>query len=231
MALPKLEHPTYTVKLPSNGKEVVFRPFLVKEYKILLTLAEAEKEEVVRIVKDLINACTFGKVDVNELPHFDIEYLFLQLRAKSISEVVNVVVTCDCEEKLDASFNIEDLQVENNKKLENRIQLDEEIGVELKFLDFDTIVKLAESDDVDDLMDLVTNSIKGVFTKDTYYEASQQSKEEIVEFLTSLNKDQFKKIEDYIKESPRVVQKFSVKCDKCENVNKISLIGIENFFV
>ncbi len=107
MALPRLDTPTYELTLPSTGSKVKFRPFLVKEHKILLTMSEADNSEVARIIRELVDVCTFNKLKIKELPHFDIEYIFMFLRAKSISETVDVVVNCECGEKIDASFNID----------------------------------------------------------------------------------------------------------------------------
>ena len=109
MALPKLDTPTYELILPSTGTKVKFRPFLVKEHKILLTMSEADNSEVARIIRELVDVCTFNSLKISELPHFDIEYIFMHLRAKSISETVEVVVNCECGEKIDTSFNIEPL--------------------------------------------------------------------------------------------------------------------------
>lgn len=231
MALPKLEQPSYKLKLPSNGKEVIFRPFLVKEYKILLTLSEADDDEVSRIVKELVDVCTFNKLNVNNLPHYDIEYLFLNLRAKSISENVEVVVNCDCGEKIDHTFNIENLKVTDNKNKTNKIKLNEQIGVELKPLGFNQVVKLTKNDDVDNLLSVFSNSIKAIYTDNEVFEASEQSEEEIKEFVSSLNTEQFRMIEKYIANLPKVVQRFSVKCPACGNMNNVMLQGLENFFV
>lgn len=231
MALPKLEQPTYKLKLPSNGEQVIFRPFLVKEYKILLTLSEADDDEVSRIVKELVDVCTFNKLTINNLPHYDIEYLFLNLRAKSISENVEVVVNCDCGEKIDHTFNIEDLKVTDDKNKTNKVQLNEEIGVELKPLGFNEIVKLTKNDNVDNLLSVLSKTIKSIFTKDQVYDTVDQSDEEIKEFVSSLNSQQFKKIEEYISKLPKVVQRFSVKCPACGNINNVVLQGLENFFV
>lgn len=106
MALPKLETPTYELILPSTGKKIRYRPFLVKEYKVLLTALEADTAEIVRIVGELVDVCTFNKLKMDELAHFDIEYLFLQIRGKSVSEIANLVIDCDCGEKLPYDLDI-----------------------------------------------------------------------------------------------------------------------------
>ena len=127
MALPKLETPTYELILPSTGDKLKFRPFLVKEHKILLTMSEADDNEVARIIRELVDVCTFKTLKIKDLPHFDIEYIFMHLRAKSISETVEVVVNCECGEKIDTSFNIEDLKVVKPEGHSNKIMINNEI--------------------------------------------------------------------------------------------------------
>lgn len=231
MALPKLEQPTYKLKLPSNNQEVIFRPFLVREYKILLTLSEANDDEVSRIVKELVDVCTFNKLAINNLPHYDIEYLFLNLRAKSISEQVDVVVNCDCGEKIDYTFNIEDLKVTDDKNKTNKIKLDNLISVELKPLGFNDIMKLTKNDNVENMLSVFSKTIKTIFSKEETFDAVDQTDEEMLEFVSSFNSEQFKQIEKYITNLPKVIQRFSVKCPSCGNINNVVLQGLENFFV
>jgi hypothetical protein len=232
MALPKLETPTYELVQPSTGKKIKFRPFLVKEHKILLTMSEAEDEEVIRIVKELVDVCTFKQLNVNNLPHFDIEYIFMMLRAKSIGESVDVVITCNnCSEKYDSSFNIEDLKVENIGKKSNKILLTNNVGVDLSYPKFDEIVKLHNSADVNIIFDLVKKSITGVFNGDQYFEAKEQDPKDIEEFLFSLTKEQFEKIEEFFVTSPKVVQVVETDCPKCSHHNTSRIEGLQNFFV
>ena len=122
MALPTLEVPTYELTLPSTGEKITYRPFLVKEHKILMTLSEASDDETSRIVSNLVDVCTFNKLNAKELPHFDIEYIFMFLRARSISEVVDIVVTCvNCENKYDSSFNIENIDFKNKIRILSKV--------------------------------------------------------------------------------------------------------------
>lgn len=232
MALPKLEIPTYELVQPSTNKKVRFRPFLVKEHKVLLTMAEANDSEVSRIVKELVDTCTFGTLKVNDLPHFDIEYIFMMLRAKSISEKVDVIVTCiNCEEKYDASFNIDNVKVVNSKSISDKIMLTESIGVQLKHPTFDSVVALNETNDVRMVFDLVKNCIKGVFENEQYYDVKEQTDEEINEFLESLTKEQFAKIEEFFVNSPKIVQELDTECPHCTTKNFSRIEGLQNFFI
>lgn len=232
MALPKLETPTYELTLPSTGKQVTFRPFLVKEHKILLTITEASNDEIVRVIKQLIDVCTFNKLDVENLPHFDIEYIFMQLRAKSISEVVDVVITCgNCEEKYETTFTIEDLKVENQKNKNNIVKITDKIAIQLQYPKFDSIIQLIDSQDAEKIIEVVKNCVVGVYDEEQFYEAKDQTPEEIEEFLYSLTKDQFALIEEFFVKSPKIVQEFESTCTNCSHVNKSRIEGIQNFFV
>ena len=232
MPLPILEVPTYELILPSTGKKVKFRPFLVKEHKVLLTMAEASQDEVARIVNDVIDVCTFNTLNVKELPHFDIEYIFMQLRAKSISEKVEVVITCaNCKESYDSSFNIDNLLVEKNADHTNKIMITDSIGIVLKYPKFDSVVGVFESNKTEEVFDMVKNSIIGVFQNDEYWDVKEQTEEDLETFINSLTKEQFEKIEQFFITSPKVVQIIESDCPHCEHHNTSRLEGLQNFFV
>lgn len=232
MALPKLDVPTYELILPSTGKKVRFRPFLVKEHKVLLTMSEAEDEEIARIVKELVSACTFNQLNIDLLPHFDVEYIFMMLRAKSISEKVDVVITCaNCGEKYDDSFNIENLKVINQKTTNDKIMLTETIGIQLTYPNFSNVIKIFESDNVKAIFDMVKGCVRGVFEGENFYDIKEQTDEEITEFLESLTKEQFEKIEEFFVNSPKVVQEIDTTCPHCQHNNKSKIEGLQNFFI
>ena len=231
MALPKLETPTFELTLPSTGSKITFRPFLVKEHKILLTMSEADNEEVARIIRELVDVCTFKKLNIKELPHFDIEYVFLYLRAKSISETVEVVVNCECGEKINTSFNIEDVKVVKPENHNNKIMINNEIGIELRYPNIDDVVDIFATKDNQKVIDLVIKSIKGIYNQEDYWEAKDQSKEELEEFVYSLTKEQFSKLEQFFVTSPKIVQTIECDCPKCGKHNVSKLEGLQNFFV
>jgi len=232
MALPTLEVPTYELTLPSTGEKITYRPFLVKEHKILMTLSEASDDETSRIVSNLVDVCTFNKLNAKELPHFDIEYIFMFLRARSISEVVDIVVTCvNCENKYDSSFNIENISVEKAENHSNKIMLTESVGMELKYPKFDQVVKIYDSENTDDVFNLVKKSIVGIFDGDNYWDAKDQTQEEIDTFLESLTKEQFEKLETFFTTSPKIVQVIESDCPQCSHHNTSRIQGLQNFFV
>lgn len=232
MALPKLDIPTYELIQPSTSKKIKFRPFLVKEHKVLLTMAEASEDEVARIVKELVDVCTFNQLKINDLPHFDIEYIFMLLRAKSISEKVDVVITCaNCEETYDAFFNIDEIEVERHSDFSNKIMISETIGIQMKYPTFESVVKIFESNDMAVIFEMVKNCIEGVFDNESFYDFREQTDEEIKEFLESLTKEQFTKIEQFFIKSPKIVQKIESDCTHCNYHNFSKIQGLQNFFV
>jgi hypothetical protein len=134
MALPILETPTYELTLPSSGKKIVYRPFLVKEFKVLLTTLESDESEVTRVLTDLVDNCTFKKLDVTELAHFDIEYIFINLRAKSIGEMTDLVYSCECEHQNNISVNLLNVKiVKPEENFSNKIMIDDNVGVIMRY--------------------------------------------------------------------------------------------------
>lgn len=231
MALPKLETPTFELTLPSSKQKLRYRPFLVKEHKVLLTMAEADDSEVARIIKELIDVCTFNTLNVNTLPHFDIEYIFMNLRAKSIGENVEVIITFDCGAKTEASFNIDNLKVEVKEDHSNKIMITDDIGIVLKYPNIEDVLKVYTNDENKSVFDIVISSIEGVYSKDEYWDAKNQTKEELEEFIFSLTKDQFSKLEVFFTTSPKIVQTIESDCVDCGKHNISRLEGLQNFFV
>lgn len=232
MSLPKLETPTYELKLPSTGESVLYRPFLVREHKILLTVQDTEDaRELSRIIKELVDVCTFKKLNIENLAHFDVEYVFMKIRSKSIGEKVDVVVTCGCGNKYDASFNIEDLKVEKPENHKNKIMVTESVGIELGYPDIEVALKIFSAKNNAEVVDLVIENVKGIFDKDNYWEAKDQSKEELTEFVNSLTKEQFDEIENFFVTAPKIVQIIESDCNKCGTHNTSRLEGLQNFFV
>lgn len=231
MSLPKLNVPTFELKLPSTGEVIKYRPFLVKEHKILLTMSEADDSEIARIVSELIDVCTFNKLNVAKLPHFDIEYIFLMLRAKSIGEAVNVIVNCGCGEKIETSFNIDNVKVVKKEGHTPKIMLNDELGVEMNYPKFSDVIEVYTSDDTEKIIEVVVKNIKGIFTGENYWDAKEQTAEELKEFVYSLTKNQFALIETFFATAPKVVQDIECTCPKCNTLNKNRLEGLQNFFV
>lgn len=231
MALPKLNTPTYELKLPSTGKKIKYRPFLVKEHKILLTLKEADEIEVFRVIKDLVDICTFKQLKINDLSNFDIEFIFIQLRAKSIGETLDLIINCECGNKIEYTANLLDAKVIKNDKHTNRIQLTDNIGIEMRYPTFEEVIKAFENNNQDDIIKLVIRCIKGIYNSTDYWDTQEQSEDEIIEFVNDFTRKQFESVEEFFLTMPRLEQKIEADCDKCGKHNIVKLEGLQSFFV
>ena len=231
MALPILETPSYELILPSTNKKVKYRPFLVKEYKILLTTVEADTSEITRIVTELVDNCTFNKLDIAKLAHFDVEYLFLNIRAKSISETSEIVINCECGNKIDYTLDITNLKVNKETAYDKKIMLTDDIGVVLRYPQFDEMLEIHDNANSTNVVELITNCIDAVFTKDEYFDKQSYTKEELSSFVSSFTKKQFDKLEEFFRNIPKIVQHIETDCPKCGKHNVVDLEGLQNFFV
>ena len=230
MALPVLETPTYTLKLPSTDQEVKFRPFLVKEHKILMSLANSSHDEVSRVIKELIDACTFNSLKLEDLPSFDIEYLFVILRSKSIGEIIPVTVPCSkCNDELKAEIDLNKVRVEKGKNINPKINLRDNIGVILKYPMFEEIMKAADGNDKTKIFGLVASCIKEIFTENEVF--NKFTLKEAEDFLLQFTKEEFSKVEEFFENIPKVFQDVEAECKKCNYVNKTTIQGLQNFFV
>jgi len=231
MALPILETPTYELILPSTNKKVKYRPFLVKEYKIQLTSVEADANEISRIVTELVDNCTFNKLDILKLAHFDVEYLFLNIRAKSISETADIVINCECGTKIDYTLEITNLKVVKDEKTTNKVMLTEDVGVVLRYPKFDEMLDIRDNANSARVVELITNCVDAVFTKDDYFDKDSYTNEELSTFISSFTKKQFDKLEEFFRNIPKIVQHIEVDCPSCKKHNEVDLEGLQNFFV
>ena len=231
MSLPLLDTPTYELDLPSTDQKIKYRPFLVKEHKILMTLADAETNEVVRVVKELIDTCTFGKLKVDKLSNFDVEYLFLNLRAKSIGEIVKVVVNCPCGNDIDHQIDLNNVRIEKTEGFNNKLQLRENISVKMRYPTFEEMMDILQNLNNAKVFSVVSKCIEAIYTDLEYYDRNQFNDEEADDFLSQLTKTEFEKIEQFFLNMPKVVQDVEADCDKCGKHNTVKMEGIENFFV
>lgn len=230
--LPVIETPIYELEIPSNGNKIKYRPFLVKEHKVLMTMIDADSDEISRVVKELITACTFGKVNVDDLPHFDIVYIFLQLRAKSIGEIVDVVIKCDCENEIETSFDLEKVQIHKSDSHTNKIQISDKYWIELRYPTIKDTLSVYTNNSIEDKINIIVNSIKSIYTTDgQYWDATEQERESLISFVESMTNKNLETIEEFFKTEPKIIQEFNVKCPKCEKDNYAKLEGIGIFFV
>jgi hypothetical protein len=230
MALPKLDTPTYELILPSTGEKIKYRPFLVKEYKILLTSLESDGEEIHRIIVDLVDVCTFNKLKMQELPNFDIEYIFLNLRAKSVGESTSLTLQCNsCENKIKFDLDITKAEVKKDPTHSTKILISDKIGLEMRYPKFEEMLKIYNNFKSESVVEMLCDCIKNVYTDEQLYD--DYTKEELVEFVNGFSKAQFGMLENFFLTMPKVVQHVEQDCDKCGSHNELNLEGLQNFFV
>ncbi|MDP7195493.1 MAG: hypothetical protein QF864_04800 [SAR202 cluster bacterium] len=236
MTLPKITTPTYELDLPSTDEKVKFRPFLVKEEKILLIAMENDKqEEMVSAIKQIIKNCTFNKVDIDKIPLFDLEYIFLQLRAKSIGEVSNFRILCPDDKKTYANVEIDltKVVVEVDEGHDNRIIIDDkkQLGIVLSYPSV-ALFKSANliSNDVKAVFDLIVQCVDHIFEGEKIYPAKDMKEAEITQFLDDLPQEAFNKIRDFFKTMPRIKHEIEIENPKTKVKSKIMLQGLQDFF-
>ena len=239
MALPKLNVPVYEAILPSTEKVIKYRPFLVKEEKILLTALEDKTGKALPpAVNQIINNCVQGKLDVENLPTFDIEYLFLRLRAKSVGEEVTIGLRpwgCSenegklCEKTTQVKLNLEEVKVQKDKKHSSKIMLDDNIGVKMRYPNADTISITAENE-VETGMEILKDCIDMIFTKEEMHEKGSYTDKELDEFFDSLNSKQFQKLKDFFDTMPVLKHTVKYKCETCGEEKETTLQGLNSFF-
>jgi hypothetical protein len=234
MALPKLETPTYETIIPSNGRSIEYRPFLVKEEKILMMAQESQDTaQAINALKKIISSCTFGKVDPNELTTYDAEFLFLQLRIKSVGESVDFQIKCadaDCSEMTDVTVDLTQVEVIlPEKEVETNIKLNDSIGMTLKEVTLKDAVGLSGKD-MDDITGLVSTVIDTIYDEEKVYNVKDVSKQELSSFIDSLNHNQLEIVTQFIQNQPAIKKDIKYKCKKCGKQNCIEMKGLQDFF-
>ena len=236
MALPKLAAPRFALEIPSTGKRISFRPFLVKEEKALLMAAQSEDTvDMIDAVKDVISSCVLDEsFNVEEIPYFDLEYIFINIRAKSISEVVRLEyrhtggvnyqgIACDAVTPVE--INLEQVKVQKNDKHTNKIQLDGKLGLELRYPTINDVRMVSEGSDE---IEMLAKCILSVYDEDSVYEPDNL--EDSIEFIESLNNEQFMRIMNFIATMPKLKHTFSYRCRGCGQEDTVTLEGMSDFF-
>ena len=234
MALPKLESPTYTLEVPSTGEKIKFRPFLVKEQKILMMAEESKDDnQIYDAMETLISSCTFGKVDVKVINLFDVEYIFLQLRAKSVGEKVELSLTCpdDNETKVSTTLNLEDIGVNMKVGHTNEVEITDKIKMVMKYPTLNDVVDMGEDvTDSEDVFKMVRKCVHEIHDGEKVYNKIDISESELEEFIDSLTSDQFEKVTDFFDTMPKVQYSVEVTNPKTKKKGEVVIEGIQSFF-
>ena len=236
MPLPKIVTPSYELTLPSNGKKIKYRPFLVKEEKILILAIESSSlKQISTAIKDILKNCILTKgVKVDELPTFDIEYLFLNIRARSIGESIELVVTCpdDNETKVNTTIYIDEIEVKTNEDHNPDIKLDDTYTMRLKYPSLDQFIdeNFNFDDGRDNSFDIISSCIDMVFSDEEAWEAKDCTKKELLEFVERLNSSQFKEVEKFFDTMPKISHDIEVENPNTKVKSTVKLEGLASFF-
>ena len=240
MPLPKISTPTYELVLPSTGKKIKYRPFLVREEKILiLALESQDTKQITTAIKSTLKSCILTRgIKVEELPTFDIEYIFLNIRGKSVGESVEVIVTCpdDGETTVETQIYIDEIQVQKNEKHKRDIKLDENLVLRMKYPSLNEFVQnnfdVSDTDNIsfESSLDIIASCIDVVYNEEESWAASDCTKKELNEWLETLNSNQFKEVETFFETMPKLSHTVKVVNPKTKVESDVALEGITSFF-
>jgi hypothetical protein len=238
MTLPIIETQTYELTLPSADIKVKFRPFLVREEKILLQAMESQKQnEIVEALKQIVNACTFGSLNVEELPTFDLEYIFLNIRAKSVGEIAKLKILCpdDKETYADVEIDLTKINVQVDDKHNNNIVVDEskKIGLIMKYPTLGSVdpeTNFNSKSNTKIIFDIISKSIYQIYEGEKIFNASDYTKDEMMKFIESLDSKTFKKLQEFYDTMPKLMHEIEVENPKTKVKSKVTLQGLTDFF-
>lgn len=240
MALPKLDVPTYEIELPVSKKKIKYRPFLVKEQKNLLMAIESnESTTIQQNVKDILHNCTVTEgINIDKLPIIDVEYYFINLRAKSVGETVesrykcnNTVDDRECGNIMEKDINLLELKVQIDSSVNPEIQLTNTVSIKMKYPEFGMVQDSLKFDDITDItFNMIANSIEYIYDGEQFYYGHEAQPGEMLEFVEGMNQEQFAKVEDFFNRLPKLKETIDLTCSKCGFQHKIDVEGLENFF-
>ena len=238
MPLPKIATPTYELELPSTGQTIQYRPFLVKEEKVLVIALESEDtKQITTAIKSVIKNCILTRgIKVENLPTFDIEYLFLNIRGKSVGEEIEVNLICPDDEETQVSvmINLDDINVQKNEEHTNQIKVDKSIMMEMRYPSLEQFIKsnfdFNDKSAMDQSFDLISSCIDKIYTEDDIWIAADCTKKEVTDFLESMNSSQFKDIERFFETMPKLSHTVKVKNPNTKVESDIVLEGLSSFF-
>ena len=237
MALPKLTTPTYELEVPSTDEKIKYRPFLVREEKILLIALESEEsKDILNAVKDIVSECTFNKLKIGDMPMFDIEYIFLNIRAKSVGEVSQLKLKCpdDDETFAEVEIDLSKVNVQVDKGHNPKIELTKDMGLIMKYPSIDSFAGSGITNiTTDNMLDVIGSCILQIYDKkgEEVFEAKDQTKKELSDFVESLNTKQFQEVQKFFDTMPKLTHKVTIENPKTKVKSDVILQGLNDFFV
>ena len=236
MALPKLTTPTYELEIPSTDEKIKYRPFLVKEEKILMMAMESKSSaDITQAVKDIVMECTFNKVDISNMPMFDVEYIFLNIRSKSVGEVSKLKILCQDDGKTyaDVELDLNEVKVQVGDDHTNKIELTEDMGLIMKYPTIDSFSETGIRDiNPSNMLDVISSCILQIYEEEgkKTYDPKDQTKKELTEFIEQLNTKQFREVQKFFDTMPKLKHEIKIKNPKTKKESKITLTGLNDFF-
>ena len=233
MALPKLETPVHSLTLPSSGEQIKFRPFLVKEQKLLILAEEGKnQDELYDTLKTIIDSCTFNKLSVKQLPMFDIEYLFLKIRAKSVGSKINVSVTCpdDNKTKVEAEIDLDDVEIQIDEEHTNIVQVNDDIKLVMQYPILEDVKTLKNTSSLE-MFNIINKCVKELHHGEKIYNGPDMSEKDLNDFFESMNQEQFEKVNEFFDSMPRLRHYVTVVNPNTKIESKVLMEGLENFLV
>ena len=238
MPLPKIATPTYELELPSTGDTIKYRPFLVKEEKLLVIALESEDtKQITTAIKSVIKSCVLTKgIKVEQLPTFDIEFLFLNIRGKSVGEELEVNVICpdDGETQVPVTINLDDIQVQKSEEHNRQVKLDDNLMMEMKYPSLEQFIKsnfdFSEGNQMDQSFQLIGTCIDKIYSEEEVWAAADCTKKEVNDFLDSMNSSQFKGIEKFFETMPKLSHTVTVKNPETKVESEVVIEGLASFF-
>ena len=236
MALPKLTTPIYELVVPSTDEKIKYRPFLVREEKILLIAMESgASEDIVQAVKSIVEECTFNKLNLGDMPMFDVEYIFLNIRAKSVGEISSLRLLCpdDSETYTEVEVNLSEVIVQVEKEHTNKIELTDEMGIYMKYPTIDSFATTGITEVTPgNMLEVITTCIAQIYDKkgEEVFDAKDQTKEELIEFIEQLNTKQFAELQKFFDTMPKLKHVVKIENPKTKVKSDILLQGLGDFF-
>lgn len=241
MALPKIDVPTYEIELPVSKKKLRYRPFLVKEQRnLLMAMESSEASTIQESVRDILYNCTLTEnVDIEKLPIIDVEYYFINLRAKSVGEVIesryrcnNEVNEVECGNIMEKEINLLEIKPQFTEEVSSEIQLDSKLSIKLKYPEFSIIKDSLRYDNINEVtFNMIANSIEYIYDGDQFYYGHEAQPNEMLQFVEGMNQEQFLKVEKFFNNLPKLKETLDITCSKCGFQHKIDVEGLESFFV
>ncbi|CAB4221994.1 Baseplate hub assembly protein, bacteriophage T4-like [uncultured Caudovirales phage] len=240
MALPKIDAPVYEVELPLSKKKLRYRPFLVKEQRNLLMAMESKEYDTIeKNIKQVLHNCTLTEnINFDDLPVVDIEFFFLQLRAKSVGEVTenkyicnNVVDGIECGNTMEVNINLLEIEVEKDDSVSDTIKLNSQYTIKMNYPKFSIVNRAGSIENINDFaFEMIADSIEYIHDGEQFYYGKDATKQELIDFVEQLNQEQFSKLEEFFSNLPKLKKVFDVTCSKCKHNHHIEVEGLESFF-